>query len=105
LSIAWHGGLSPCLPLLHDHTSYLAEDRPRFSKAYFVGSLKENTLLELWENGDYLAFREKVQRFDFAPCAVCGGCDLSLENRQDCYGNTFPTCGGCLYAQGIVRCP
>jgi len=105
VSIAWHGGLSPCLPLLHDHTSYLAENRPRFSKAYFVGSLKENALLELWENSDYLAFREKVQRFDFAPCAVCGGCDLSLENREDCYGNTFPTCGGCLYAQGIVRCP
>jgi len=105
VAIAWHGGLSPCLPLLHDHTSYLAENRPRFSKAYFVGSLKENALLELWENSDYLAFREKVQRFDFAPCAVCGGCDLSLENREDCYGNTFPTCGGCLYAQGIVRCP
>lgn len=105
ISIAWHGGVSPCLPLLHDHTSYLAADRPRYSKAYFVGSLKERSLLELWEEATYIAFREKVQRFDFAPCAVCGGCDLSLENQEDCYGNSFPTCGGCLYAQGIVRCP
>ncbi|MFN3308490.1 MAG: radical SAM protein [Anaerolineales bacterium] len=105
VSIAWHGGVSPCLPLLHDYTSYLAEDRPRFSKAYFVGSLRERPLLELWEDAAYTAFREKVQRFDFAPCAVCGGCELSLENQEDCYGNTFPTCGGCLYAQGIVRCP
>jgi MoaA/NifB/PqqE/SkfB family radical SAM enzyme len=105
VSIAWHGGVSPCLPLLHDHTSYLAEDRPRFSKAYFVGTLQQHSLLELWEDPSYLAFREKVQRFDFAPCAVCGGCDLSLENQEDCYGNSFPTCGGCLYAQGIVRCP
>ncbi len=105
VSIAWHGGVSPCLPLLHDHTSFLAEDRPRFSKAYFIGSLKERSLLEIWEDEQYTAFREKVQRFDFAPCAACGGCDLSLENREDCYGNTFPTCGGCLYAQGIVRCP
>ncbi|MCS6908476.1 MAG: radical SAM protein [Anaerolineales bacterium] len=105
VSIAWHGGVSPCLPLLHDHTSYLAEDRPRYSKAYFVGSLKDRSLSELWGDAEYVAFRGKVQRFDFAPCATCGGCDLSLENQADCYGNAFPTCGGCLYAQGIVRCP
>ncbi len=105
LSVAWHGGVSPCLPLLHDHTSYLAENRPRFSQAYFVGNLQEHALLELWEEPYYTAFREKVQRFDFAPCAACGGCELSLANGEDCYGNTFPTCGGCLYAQGIVRCP
>lgn len=105
VSIAWHGGVSPCLPLLHDHTSYLAENRPRFSKAYFVGDLKERSLLDLWQDTAYAGFREKVQRFDFAPCAACGGCDLSLENQADCYGNPFPTCGGCLYAQGIVRCP
>lgn len=105
VSIAWHGGVSPCLPLLHDHTSYLTEDRPRASKSYFVGNLKDQSLLELWNDAAYVAFREKVQRFDFAPCAACGGCDLSLENQADCYGNAFPTCGGCLYAQGIVRCP
>jgi hypothetical protein len=46
-----------------------------------------------------------VQRFDFSPCAYCGGCDLSKGNETDCIGNTFPTCGGCLWAQGIVQCP
>ncbi len=28
-----------------------------------------------------------------------------LLNEEDCFGNTFPTCGGCLWAQGVIRCP
>ena len=39
------------------------------------------------------------------PCTFCGGCDCSLANEEDCFGNPFPTCGGCLWAQGIIRCP
>ena len=48
---------------------------------------------------------ERVQAFDFSPCTFCGGCEFSETNEEDCYGNTFPTCGGCLWAQGIIRCP
>jgi hypothetical protein len=46
-----------------------------------------------------------VLNFEFSPCTLCDGCILSEKNEEDCYGNAFPTCGGCLWAQGIVQCP
>jgi hypothetical protein len=98
------GQVSPCLPLLHEHTSYL-NGRERRSRQYLIGNLSENSLAGLWGQPEHQAFRERVRAFDFAPCAACGGCDCSLGNEEDCYGNPFPTCGGCLWAQGIIRCP
>lgn len=98
------GGLSPCLPLLHDHVSYL-NDRERRSHRYIIGSLAERSLGDLWRAPEHIAFRERVQAFNFAPCTFCGGCDYSLANQEDCFGNSFPTCGGCLWAQGLIRCP
>src|SRR5512136_2922022 len=95
-AIGWDGSLSPCLPLLHSHTSYVNE-RKRFSRRYVVGNVNERKLHELWNEPAYLAFRERVQKFDFAPCTFCGGCNLSEINEEDCFGNTFPTCGGCLW--------
>jgi hypothetical protein len=26
-------------------------------------------------------------------------------NQEDCIGNHAPACGGCLWAQGLIRCP
>jgi len=26
-------------------------------------------------------------------------------NLEDCFGNSAPTCGGCLWAQGLIQCP
>jgi MoaA/NifB/PqqE/SkfB family radical SAM enzyme len=103
-AIGWDGSLSPCLPLLHTHTSYLNK-RERFSRRYVVGNVNERKLRELWNEPAYLAFRERVQMFDFAPCTFCGGCNLSEANEEDCFGDTFPTCGGCLWAQGVIQCP
>jgi MoaA/NifB/PqqE/SkfB family radical SAM enzyme len=104
LAVAWDGYVVPCLPLLHDHTSYL-NGRERFSKRHAVGTLQERSLDDIWRDPTYMAFRKTVDEFDFSPCAYCGGCDLSLTTDEDCYGNTFPTCGGCLWAQGIIQCP
>lgn len=104
-AVAWDGGLSPCLPLMHDHESYLEPRRKRFSRRYVVGNLREHSLAELWNMPEYVSFRQRVQEFDFSPCTVCGGCDHSEANEEDCYGNIFPTCGGCLWAQGIIQCP
>jgi hypothetical protein len=33
------------------------------------------------------------------------GCNLSETNEEACFGNPFPTCGGCLWAQGVIQCP
>lgn len=105
VAISWDGGLSPCLPLMHNHTSYLEKRRKRFSRRYVVGNLNEQSLESLWAQLDYASFRQRVQAFDFSPCTICGGCDLSEFNEEDCFGNTFPTCGGCLWAQGVIQCP
>jgi MoaA/NifB/PqqE/SkfB family radical SAM enzyme len=103
-AIAWDGSLSPCLPLMHSHESYLNE-LPRHSRRYVIGNLADKDLNELWNLPEYIAFRKKVQEFDFSPCTDCGSCDLAEANEEDCYGNTFPTCGGCLWAQGVIQCP
>lgn len=103
-AIRWDGGFSPCLPLLHEHMSYL-NDRERHSRPYIIGNLAEQPLAELWRAPEHIGFRQRVRAFDFSPCTFCGGCDYSLANEEDCFGNTFPTCGGCLWAQGIIRCP
>ena len=107
-AIRWDGDLSPCLPLMHSVTSYLNyllhNDR-RYSKRWAVGNIMEHSLIDLWNAPEHLAFRERVQAFEFAPCTTCGACEKILNNEEDCYGNTFPTCGGCLWAQGVIQCP
>ena len=103
-AISWEGNLSPCLPLLHTHSYYL-DERRRFSRRYVVGKIMEKSLKELWDEPQYLALRERVQKFSFSHCVFCAGCDLALANEEDCRGNTHPTCGGCLWAQGVIQCP
>jgi radical SAM protein with 4Fe4S-binding SPASM domain len=103
-AIAWDGNLSPCLALVHNHYSYLGKFK-RALRRYVVGNIREHDLPDLWNQPDYIQFRERVQRFDFPPCTACGGCEMIPGNLEDCYGNPFPTCGGCLWAQGIVQCP
>jgi MoaA/NifB/PqqE/SkfB family radical SAM enzyme len=104
-AISWEGNLSPCMALLHTHKSYF-DGIERFSRRYSVGNVNEHSIQILWGNPEYLSFRERVQNFEFSPCTYCsGGCALFEENEKDCLGNSFPTCGGCLWAQGIVQCP
>lgn len=104
LSIGWDGGVSPCWPLMHTHTSYL-HGKPHVSRRHVVGNVNEQSLLDIWLADDYLAYRQKVQSFGFAPCTFCGGCEMSEANEEDCFGNEFPACGGCLWAQGVIQCP
>jgi len=106
-AISWDGNFSPCLPLLHSHTSYLGylHYYERFSKRWAVGNVTERSLLDIWNTPEHIAFRERVQAFDFSPCATCGSCEWVEKNEEDCFGNKFPTCGGCLWAQGVIQCP
>lgn len=103
-AIAWDGGFSPCLPLLHSHKSYVL-DRVRFSRRWHIGNVAEQSLADLWNAPEHIAFRERVQKWTFAPCTFCGGCDVSEANESDCLGNPFPTCGGCYWGQGLIQCP
>ena len=104
MSIGWDGGVSPCWPLMHTHTSYL-HAKPHVSRRHVVGNVNEQSLPDIWLDDEYLAYRQKVQSFGFAPCTFCGGCEMSEANEEDCFGNEFPACGGCLWAQGVIQCP
>jgi MoaA/NifB/PqqE/SkfB family radical SAM enzyme len=105
LSVAWTGDISPCWPLMHTHTSFL-HGKPRISHKHVIGNVKDHSLEEIWMDPGYVAYRERLHNFVFAPCSFCGGCDVSEQNEEDCMGNTeAPVCGGCLWAQGIIQCP
>lgn len=103
-SIGWDGGVSPCWPLMHTHTSYL-HGKLHQSRRHVVGNVNERDLLDIWLDEAYVTYRQKVQSFAFAPCTFCGGCELSEENEEDCFSNGFPACGSCLWAQGVIQCP
>ncbi len=104
MTVAWNGDASPCWPLMHNHTSYL-HGKPRKINKHIIGNVAQHSIEELWLDPSYVAYREKVQRFAFAPCTFCGGCELSEANEEDCMGNEAPACGGCLWAQGVIQCP
>lgn len=104
MSIAWNGDVSPCWPLMHTHISYL-HGKPRVNHRHAVGNVRQRALLDLWLDPDYVAFRQRVQNFEFSPCTFCGGCDWAEANLEDCRGNVLPSCGGCLWAQGVIQCP
>jgi MoaA/NifB/PqqE/SkfB family radical SAM enzyme len=101
-AVAWHGGVSPCPPLLHTYTCFVHGREKRMLR-WEAGRLPGESLAEVWTAPEYVAFRDRVRRFDFPPCTDCG-CELAESNEQDCFGNPHPTCGDCLWARGVVRC-
>jgi MoaA/NifB/PqqE/SkfB family radical SAM enzyme len=101
-AVAWHGGVSPCPPLLHTYTCFVRGREKRMTR-WEVGRLPDEPLAAIWAKPDYTAFRDRVRSFDFPPCTDCG-CELAEANEEDCLGNPHPTCGDCLWARGIVRC-
>lgn len=104
MSIRWDGKVSPCLPLLYTHTHFL-DERERTSREYFIGDVKVDGLQAIWTKEEYRDLRKRLRDFDFSPCAFCNSCEMANENMEDCFGNIQPTCGGCLWARGLIRCP
>jgi MoaA/NifB/PqqE/SkfB family radical SAM enzyme len=104
VAIRWDGAVSPCPPLLHSHPVWVAERWKRLRHASF-GNIAEQPLADIWHSAAYTDFRRRVRAFEFSPCVYCGGCERSAGNESDCSGNSFPVCGGCLWAQGVVYCP
>jgi len=98
------GTVAPCLELMRDHPVYLL-GKPQQITHYTLGDIKERSLYEIWSDQEYRDFREKVRRFPYSPCLTCGGCEWFEANQQDCSSNTFPVCGRCPWAQGLVQCP
>ena len=104
VAIAPDGRVSPCLPLLHTYSYYFRGDR-RHIRPWYVGNINKTSLMDIWNAGEYRAFRGRVRDFVFSPCIDCGSCELRESNEEDCYGNIHPCCGECLWAAGLVQCP
>ena len=98
------GEVCPCMALLHSGPLYEFGEKRHITARSF-GNLADRSLQEIWESEEYTAFRRKVIDFSFSPCIDCGGCELRQKNEEDCIGNTETTCGACVWAAGIARCP
>lgn len=98
------GEVSPCMALLHSAATYLDGSR-RIVYHHSFGSVKTSKLNEIWDSAAYTDFRRRVKDFEFSPCVHCGGCDNRDDNINDCLGNLKPTCGACLWSEGIISCP
>ena len=104
VSITWDGRVCPCIALMHNH-QYFLMNMPKNVQTYAVGNIGSQSLASIWNDQEFFSFRRRVREFDFAPCARCGGCELAESNQEDCTGSPFPTCGGCLWAKGVLLCP
>jgi hypothetical protein len=91
--------------LTRDTVFKLLQGYERRISPYFPGDIRRTSLSGIWNSQEYGAFREKVKAFEFSSCHLCGRCHLLGENAEDCFGNAFPACGGCLWAQGVIQCP
>jgi MoaA/NifB/PqqE/SkfB family radical SAM enzyme len=103
-AVRWDGEVSPCLPLMHDHPVYINGRRKDVTHCS-VGNVNDQPLGEIWESSEFSFIRTRLCEFPFSPCTTCGSCERFPHNFWDCSHNTFPTCGGCLWAQGFVQCP
>ncbi len=104
LAVRWDGRVAPCLSLLHSHPEYVYGHWKQVQSCTF-GKVNESPLAAIWQQPGYREFRRRMRAFDFPACFVCGGCPSTEGNADDCYGNEFPVCSECLWAQGIVLCP
>ncbi|MBQ1235839.1 MAG: radical SAM protein [Oscillospiraceae bacterium] len=98
------GEICPCMPLLHNGYTWLANVERKIYHCSF-GNIANSGVNEIWNSIEYRTFRRKFDEFDFSPCMYCGHCERFSDNTSDCFGNTHPTCGGCLWAEGVLSCP
>jgi hypothetical protein len=91
---------------LHSYTEYIF-GREKQVNAHSFGNVFKEPLYEIWNSSEYTLFRYIVGNALFPFCTDCplrDSCDLVQTTDSDCFGNT-PSCGDCLWAKGIIRCP
>ncbi len=104
VAITWSGDVTPCIALMHSYRCFIL-GREKHVKRHTIGNIAKEKLGDIWNKNDYCSFRDRVFNFDFSPCVQCSGCDLSETNEEDCFGNTHPVCGDCLWARSVLLCP
>jgi MoaA/NifB/PqqE/SkfB family radical SAM enzyme len=104
LVLRWDGEISPCLPLLYDHTTHIGSwEHTQY--LYSFGNIVNRSLAVIKGDPDFIQLRERLLKDEFSPCLGCRDCWLSDNNLQDCMGFEHPACGGCLWAAGLISCP
>lgn len=103
-AINWSGDVSPCVALMHSYRCYIL-GREKFIKKYSTGNIAREKIGDIWNKKNYQGFRNRVLTFDFSPCVQCSGCIHSETNEEDCFGNSHPVCGDCLWARSVLLCP
>lgn len=98
------GFVSPCMSLLRTSRLYWG-GKTRVNQHHFFGNVLQTPLNLIWNSPDYADFRKRVRAFEFSPCCRCSQCDNWENSLPDCYGNNTPTCGACLWSEGIISCP
>lgn len=104
--VSWDGKVHPCYFLWHRCNCYAGGWEKRI-KPWVFGSLRENNIIDIWNNRDYASFRKSVLSYNFPFCFDCGFalCDYVADDEflQDCYVSTVP-CGACLWCTGLFHC-
>lgn len=104
--VRWDGQVSPCYRFLHSYPEYVF-GRHKLIEAHSFGSLREQSLLEIWTSPEFMNYRYKVISGGYPSCTDCelvNGCDMVARTDMDCLGNA-PSCGDCLWGRGITVCP
>lgn len=104
IALRWDGEVSPCLPLLYDHVSFVDSWKHQVD-SYSIGNIQSKSMQEIWTDQKFKDLRERLLGEKFSPCLSCQNCWLSEDNHLDCMGYEHPTCGGCLWAGGLITCP
>ncbi len=106
--IAAPGTVHPCYFLWHSYTCYL-NSRAKRVNACSMGDLHTTPLLDIWNDPEYVLFRETVSSYEYPDCAACNivPCDDITGEKgpfeHDCYGVHVP-CGQCPWCSDGYQC-
>lgn len=104
--ISWQGDVHPCYFLWHRYRCFIG-DWSKVIQPKIFGRIGPRTILEIWNDPEFLRFRKRVLEYGYPYCTSCsvGPCDYAeAENfEQDCFLQTEP-CGSCLWAMGVLQC-
>jgi len=106
--VSWDGNVHPCYFLWHKFKCYhKTRVVCREIEARSFGNLGKATVHDIWNDPDFIAFREEVRRYAFSNCSNCNvaPCDFILgpEFEKDCSVATVP-CGDCFWCMGMFNC-
>ena len=104
--VSWDGNVHPCYFLWHRYACYVGGVAKRV-KPWVFGNVRDQDILNIWNDAASRSFRERVLRYTFPFCFDCGFalCDYVGEEEfeQDCYIEQVP-CGACLWCTGLFQC-